>query len=68
MMAASTSTATKTNQSSRSTKMAHPDLPVTLQHELRGLLTIEDEHLELLQLSADGKRASCAYPGTLRRR
>jgi hypothetical protein len=41
--------------------MPQPDLPVILQHDLRGLLTIEDEHLELLQLTTDGKRAWVLY-------
>lgn len=36
--------------------MEHQDLPVTLHNEKRGLLTIEDDRLDVLQLSRDGRR------------
>ncbi len=39
--------------------MRHQDLPVTLHNDKRGLLTIEDGHLDVLQLSRDGRRSSC---------
>ena len=38
--------------------MKHQDLPVVLHNDKRGLLTIEDGKLEVLQLSRDGNRES----------
>lgn len=37
-------------------KPRHQDLPVILHNEKRGLLTIEDGRLDVLQLSSDGRR------------
>lgn len=41
------------------------DLPVVLEHDKRGLLSIDDGRLDVLQLSSDGNRtsrSSCAPP------
>jgi hypothetical protein len=47
------------SNTTRAMTMRHQDLPVTLHNDKRGLLTIEDGHLDVLQLSRDGRRSSC---------
>jgi sphingosine kinase len=39
----------------------HQDLPVIIHNDQRGLLTIEDGRLDVLQLSKDGRR-TCDRP------
>jgi hypothetical protein len=36
----------------------HQDLPVVLHNEQRGLLTVEEGRLDVLQLSKEGRRMS----------
>jgi len=36
--------------------MEHPDLPVILHNDKRGLLTVEEGKLDVIQLSRDGRR------------
>lgn len=36
--------------------MSKVDIPVRLHNDKRGLLSVEDGQLEVLQLSADGRR------------
>jgi hypothetical protein len=36
----------------------HQDLPVVLHNEKRGLLTVEEGRLDVLQLSKEGRRMS----------
>ena len=43
----------------------HQDLPVVLHNENRGLLTIEEGRLDVLQLSKDGRRTSPIPPSFL---
>jgi sphingosine kinase len=38
--------------------MTPQDLPVVLHNDNRGLLTVEEGKLDVLQLSADGRRES----------
>ena len=40
--------------------MNHQDIPVTLHNNQRGLLTIEEGRLEVLQLSPDARRQSAS--------
>jgi sphingosine kinase len=43
------------------------DLPVILHNDKRGLLTLEDGKLDVLQLSRDGRRKWTARHRSLRR-